>query len=72
MSVWSRIHHPNVLPLLGFYLSDDLLTASLISPWAAEGDLPNWLALRKPDLKRRLRVVRKRVPKPGQQLLNHL
>lgn len=33
LKVWSRVNHPNVVPLIGFHLSPTVDAAWLLSPW---------------------------------------
>ncbi|KAG8920411.1 hypothetical protein FRC01_000761 [Tulasnella sp. 417] len=54
LKVWAGLRHPHVLPLLGFYLSDDCKTAVLISEYMCHGDLKDYLAKMKPTSSERL------------------
>ncbi|KAG9050533.1 hypothetical protein FS837_004717 [Tulasnella sp. UAMH 9824] len=40
--IWSRLNHPNVVPLRGYALQDDG-TPMIISPWFEHGDVHNYL-----------------------------
>ncbi|KAG8903838.1 hypothetical protein FRC01_008966, partial [Tulasnella sp. 417] len=57
LKVWARLHHPNILPLLGFYLSDDCETASLISEYMVYGDLKDYITKMEPTYFERLQLV---------------
>ncbi|KAG8895589.1 hypothetical protein FRB99_000451, partial [Tulasnella sp. 403] len=39
--IWKNLDHPNILPFLGIFLKDDYLY--LVSPWAENGPLPQYL-----------------------------
>ncbi|KAG8963598.1 hypothetical protein FRC03_002793 [Tulasnella sp. 419] len=43
--LWSKLHHPNIVPLLGFLLTVDGATAfpALLSPWYDKGDVVTYL-----------------------------
>lgn len=57
MTVWSRLKHPNVLALLGFYLSADMGEALIICPWEPQGNIQEYLRQRCPDDHARLELV---------------
>lgn len=44
-SVWATLQHPNVLPLEGFYLDDQLEKAWLISSYEAHGNIVEYLKI---------------------------
>ncbi|KAF8955830.1 kinase-like domain-containing protein [Flammula alnicola] len=58
--LWSRINHPNVVPLLGTIDKSRLSShPAMVSPWMNEGNLDRYLDEKKDDLnlKRRLQIV---------------
>ncbi|KAG8955752.1 hypothetical protein FRC04_007743 [Tulasnella sp. 424] len=54
LKVWDKAKHPNILALLGFYLSDDYLCASLVSEYMANGNVKEYINECNPDLATRL------------------
>ncbi|KAG9008735.1 hypothetical protein FRB93_006281 [Tulasnella sp. JGI-2019a] len=54
MRIWSRLHHPGVLPLLGFYLSTDMSEALIICPFEPQGNILEYLQRVRPDVHSRL------------------
>lgn len=42
MNIWSRLDHPNIVPLRGYALGEDG-TPEFISPWYAFGDILTYL-----------------------------
>jgi len=54
LKVWANLKHPNVLPLLGFYLSDDLGTAQLVSPFEEHGHIADYLQKARPSKAKRI------------------
>ncbi|KAG9013184.1 hypothetical protein FRB94_003254 [Tulasnella sp. JGI-2019a] len=54
MKAWCQLRHNNILPLLGFYLSEKLDVALIISPYVSLGDVPNYLNGRTVDFMKRL------------------
>lgn len=43
MKIWSTLHHPNVLPLIGFHISSDLDTALIVCPLEQRGNVRDYL-----------------------------
>lgn len=38
--MWSKIQHPNILPISGFYYDESKLEdAYIVAPWQAKGDI---------------------------------
>ena len=37
LEIWAKLHHPNVLPLLGFIVDADSKYPSLVSEWMPNG-----------------------------------
>lgn len=60
LKVWGAVDHPNLLPLIGFHLSDDMATALLISPFMAHGHIQEYLEKHKPTAQKRLQLVSRR------------
>ncbi|KAG8914311.1 hypothetical protein FRC01_004129, partial [Tulasnella sp. 417] len=48
--VWSSLHHPNVLPLIGFFLSDDREVAWLVSSYQPHGNVTQYIRKSNPGL----------------------
>lgn len=59
MKIWANLRHPNLLPLIGFHLSDDRVTALIVSPHMALGHVSEYLenATPKPTYLKRLQLV---------------
>ncbi|KAG8896866.1 hypothetical protein FRB99_008607 [Tulasnella sp. 403] len=58
LGVQSTLDHPNVLPLLGFYLSKTLEEAWLVSPYATNGNLYDYLERVNPHTEVRLKLAK--------------
>ncbi|KAG8894545.1 hypothetical protein FRB99_001193, partial [Tulasnella sp. 403] len=58
MAVWARMSHENVIPLIGFYLSERLDQAWLISPYMENGNISDYLIKVQPSEQRRRELVR--------------
>ncbi|KAG9027114.1 hypothetical protein FS837_004372 [Tulasnella sp. UAMH 9824] len=58
LKVWEGLRHPNVLELLGYYLSPNCDTAQLISPYLINGGLGDYLAKNPVGIAQRLGFVR--------------
>ncbi|KAG8943240.1 hypothetical protein FRC03_002579 [Tulasnella sp. 419] len=45
--LWSKLQHPNIVPLLGYMVTRDNITAfpGLISPWYQKGDVVSYLKM---------------------------
>ncbi|KAG8900065.1 hypothetical protein FRB99_006275, partial [Tulasnella sp. 403] len=56
--IWADLRHPNIVPFLGFYLSVDYKEAWLVSPFASNGNVVQYLAKRNPDFRGRLELMR--------------
>lgn len=57
--VWSRMKHPNILGLEGFaYDENDLSIACIVTRWQENGNVFHYVSRTKPDLYRRLELVR--------------
>ncbi|KAG9027698.1 hypothetical protein FRB95_007469 [Tulasnella sp. JGI-2019a] len=54
MKAWCQLQHSNILPLLGFYLSENLDVALIISSYVPLGDVPNYLNSRTVSFMKRL------------------
>ncbi|KAG9021894.1 hypothetical protein FRB95_001206 [Tulasnella sp. JGI-2019a] len=57
MIIWSRLCHPKVLPLIGFYLSQKLDRAIIVCPSLQYGSAQDYVLREKPDEARRLRLA---------------
>ncbi|KAG8898586.1 hypothetical protein FRB99_007341 [Tulasnella sp. 403] len=58
LRVQSTLNHPNVLPLLGFYLNETLEEAWLVSPYASNGNLYDYLERVNPQMEVRLELAK--------------
>ncbi|KAG9002625.1 Negative regulator of mitotic exit [Tulasnella sp. JGI-2019a] len=50
MKAWSKLDHPNILPLIGFYLSELLDLALIVCPLQSQGNVRDYLQQVKPEL----------------------
>ncbi|KAG8902975.1 hypothetical protein FRB99_003866, partial [Tulasnella sp. 403] len=57
LTVHATLDHPNVLPLLGFHLSVELDQAWLISPYAPNGNIYDYLERVNPPVHERLKLA---------------
>lgn len=57
VNIWARFEHPNLLPLIGFCLDEEMTTASLISPYEANGHIADYLEKNQSDERTRLQLV---------------
>ncbi|KAG9000191.1 hypothetical protein FRB94_005635 [Tulasnella sp. JGI-2019a] len=57
MKAWSKLQHPNILPLLGFYLSNNLDLALIVCPLQPYGNIKDYLQQVKPSNLDRLGLV---------------
>ncbi|KAG9027057.1 hypothetical protein FRB95_008158 [Tulasnella sp. JGI-2019a] len=57
VKIWESLDHPNILKLLGFYLSSSLDEALIICPWEPCGSINKYIADAKPDMLERLRLL---------------
>ncbi|KAG9048645.1 hypothetical protein FS837_012354 [Tulasnella sp. UAMH 9824] len=55
MKLWAELKHPNVVPFVGFHLGEDV--AWLISAWAPNGNVQDYLSNNEVDWPSRLRIV---------------
>ncbi|KIO28211.1 hypothetical protein M407DRAFT_45230, partial [Tulasnella calospora MUT 4182] len=58
LKIWAKVDHPNVLPLIGYYLSENYEIAQFISPFMAKGNVTQYLERNQVDLFERLDIVR--------------
>ncbi|KAG8893659.1 hypothetical protein FRB99_001829, partial [Tulasnella sp. 403] len=58
LGVWANLEHPNILPLLGFHLSSKLEEAWLVSPYASNGNIFEYLERTQPGLDARLELAK--------------
>lgn len=57
MKLWAKLNHPNILPFVGFHLSDELDEAMLVSRFEPRGSVVQYLKETKPNDARRLQLV---------------
>ncbi|KAG8961163.1 hypothetical protein FRC00_013062 [Tulasnella sp. 408] len=57
LKIWARLNHPNILPLIGYYLSENYETARFISPLMANGNVSQYLERAQVDVLKRLDIV---------------
>lgn len=41
--LWSKLDHPNVLPLLGFFLEGPMMIPNLVSEWMRNGTVREYM-----------------------------
>ncbi|KAG9035271.1 hypothetical protein FRB95_011566 [Tulasnella sp. JGI-2019a] len=58
MKIWSGLRHSNILPLIGFYLSQTLDRAIIVCPLVLHGSLQDYVRRETPDDASRLRLAR--------------
>ena len=58
LKVWAGLLHRNILELVGFYLSDTLENAWLLSPYEPKGNLVEFMKKETPNQGRTLELVR--------------
>ncbi|KAG8903765.1 hypothetical protein FRB99_002792 [Tulasnella sp. 403] len=58
LTIQASLDHPNILPLLGFYLSTKLDEAWLVSPYASNGNIYDYLERVNPGLDKRLEMAK--------------
>ncbi|KAG8987784.1 hypothetical protein FRB90_003151 [Tulasnella sp. 427] len=56
LKVWARASHPNILALVGFYVSDNYSCAQLVSPLMSNGNVKNYVEAHQPSLATRLHL----------------
>lgn len=57
LKVWAGLNHPNILPLVGFFLDDGHSEAWIIVPWLARGNLQNYIIQFQPEDTERLKLA---------------
>lgn len=57
LKVWSSAKHRNILELVGFYLSENLGSAQLISPYMSNGNVKDYIKKSQPAIDIRLQFV---------------
>ncbi|KAG8949535.1 hypothetical protein FRC04_008468 [Tulasnella sp. 424] len=55
MKLWAELKHPNIVPFIGFHIGEEV--AWLISDWAPNGNVQDFLTERKVDSATRLGIV---------------
>ncbi|KIO18620.1 hypothetical protein M407DRAFT_83697 [Tulasnella calospora MUT 4182] len=58
MIAWSACHHENILPFVGYFLSQDLETSYLVSPFIRNGNVKDYLTSKQAKPEERLELVR--------------
>ncbi|KAG8908157.1 hypothetical protein FRB99_008700 [Tulasnella sp. 403] len=58
LDVWTKLNHPNILPLLGFHLSSGLNEAWLVSPYESNGNIFEYLERTQLGLDGRLELAK--------------
>jgi len=53
LNTWARVKHPNILPLVGFFLDSDAAVAMFVSPYQPYGNITTYIKTEKPDDKGR-------------------
>ncbi|KAG8899644.1 hypothetical protein FRC00_001159 [Tulasnella sp. 408] len=54
LKIWEKAKHPNVLKLMGYFLSDDYASAQLISPYMENGNILEYIKRTQPSIETRL------------------
>ncbi len=62
LKVWAPLDHPNIIPLTGFTLMNDLSSAQLVSPYAENGHIGSFLKKAKQNEVVRMNLVRNAAP----------
>ncbi|KAG8929155.1 hypothetical protein FRC01_004766 [Tulasnella sp. 417] len=58
MIAWSACNHENILPFVGYFLSRDLETAYLVSPFIRNGNVKDYLTSKEAKPEERLELIR--------------
>ncbi|KAG8946952.1 hypothetical protein FRC04_011247 [Tulasnella sp. 424] len=58
LKIWAQARHPNILELIGFYLSENYETAQLISPYMPHGNVAQYIAKAQPEVGTRIEFVK--------------
>lgn len=57
LNVWAKIRHPNVVPLIGYYLDDKCESPLLISALMTNGNVLEYIERFKPVTEQRIELV---------------
>ncbi|KAG8985672.1 hypothetical protein FRB90_004508 [Tulasnella sp. 427] len=57
LKVWATANHPNILALVGFYVSDNYGCAQLVSPLMSNGNVNKYIEGHQPSVVTRLRLI---------------
>lgn len=57
LKIWAKAQHPNVLRLIGYYLSENYGCAQLVSPYMEYGNINEYLKRTQPGTETRLGFV---------------
>lgn len=57
LKIWAKLNHPNILDLLGYYLSKNFEIARLVSPLMINGNIATYITQHQPDMGQRLDLV---------------
>ncbi|KAG8986991.1 hypothetical protein FRB94_002312, partial [Tulasnella sp. JGI-2019a] len=57
LKIWSTLKHPNILPLIGFYLSEQMDLALIVCPFHPQGNIKDFLRWFKPSVLKRLELA---------------
>ncbi|KAG8946163.1 hypothetical protein FRC04_012018 [Tulasnella sp. 424] len=57
LKIWAKVNHPNILSLIGYYLSENYEIAQLVSPFMVNGNILRHIAALQPDIMKRLGFV---------------
>ncbi len=55
--LWSKLNHPNVLPLLGYFLEGPMAIPNFVSQWMKNGTLVDYMKHRPLDAHEMCRMV---------------
>ncbi|KAG8914874.1 hypothetical protein FRC01_003880, partial [Tulasnella sp. 417] len=57
LKIWAKVNHPNILPLIGYHLSENYEIAQFISPFMTNGNVTQYFESVQVDLAKRLDIT---------------
>ncbi|KAG8931427.1 hypothetical protein FRC01_001320 [Tulasnella sp. 417] len=57
LKIWAKVKHPNILPLIGYHLSENYEIAQFISPFMTNGNVTQYFESEKVGLVRRFEIT---------------
>lgn len=58
LKIWARAKHPNILKLVGYYLSENYSCAQLVSPYMENGNITHYMNRTQAGIEARIGFVR--------------